>query len=81
MKELIYQAQFGLFQRSRACDGLASDFYLFCRTFLNLLILFLVVLGLHCCPRTFSSCSKPGLLFIVGYRLLIVVASLAVCGL
>ena len=41
----------------RACDGLASGFYLFCRVFLNLFILFLVVLGLHCCPQTFSSAS------------------------
>ena len=78
----------------RACNGLASGFYLFCRVFLNLFILFLVVLGLHCCPQTFSSAShievkeepgssgsKQGLLFIVVYRLLLVVASLAVCRL
>ena len=34
----------------------------------------LAVLGLHCCMRTFSSCSKQGLLFIVICGLLIAVA-------
>ena len=65
----------------RACNGLAFGFYLFRRVCLNLFILFLVVLGLRCCPQTFSSCSKEGLLFVVEYRLLIAVASLAVCRL
>ena len=35
---------------------------------------FLAVVGLHCCMRTFSSCSKQGLLFIVICGLLIAVA-------
>ena len=30
--------------------------------------IFLVVLGLSCCARVFSSCSKRGLLFIAGLR-------------
>ena len=47
---------------------------LFC--FINLVILFLAVLGLHCCTRAFSSCGERGLLFIAVRRLLIVVASL-----
>ena len=41
-----------------------------------LLILFLAALGLRCCPRGFSSCSKRGLLFVVVRGLLIAVASL-----
>ena len=40
------------------------------------IVLFLAVLGLHCCARAFSSCSKRGLLFVVVCRLLVVVASL-----
>ena len=44
---------------------------------INLFIyLFLAVLGLHCCARGFSSCSKWGLLFVVVRGLLIAVASL-----
>ena len=39
--------------------------------------LFLGVLGLHCCAQAFSSCGEQGLLFVVVYRLLTVVASLA----
>ena len=42
----------------------------------NLFILFLAVLGLHCCARAFSSCSEWGLLFVAVRRLLIAVASL-----
>ena len=38
--------------------------------------LFLSVLGLVCCMRTFSSCCERGLLFIVMRGLLIAVASL-----
>ena len=45
--------------------------------FLNLFIyLFLVVLGLRCCARAFSSCGERGLLFIAVHGLLIAVASL-----
>ena len=40
--------------------------------------LFLAVLGLHCCTRLFSSCSKWGLLIVVVCGLLIAVASLVV---
>ena len=46
-----------------------GKFYLF-----NLFIL--VILGLHCCTRAFSSCSEWGLLFIMVSRLLIAMASL-----
>ena len=38
-------------------------------------ILFLAVLGLHCCARAFSSCGERGLLFIVVHGLRIAVAS------
>ena len=44
-----------------------------CNSFLKLIILFLVELGLHCCVQTFSTCSEQGLL--------ITVASLAAEGL
>ena len=37
--------------------------------------LFLAALGLHCCPRAFSSCSERGLLIIAVRGLLVVVAS------
>ena len=40
------------------------------------LFLYLAALGLRCCMRAFSSCSKWGLLFIAVRRLLIAVASL-----
>ena len=40
--------------------------------------LFLAGLGLHCCARAFSSCSKRGLLFVAVRGLLIAVASLVV---
>ena len=51
-----------------------SHFFFFFN--INLFILFLAVLGLHCCLRAFSSCSKQGLLFVAVRGLLIVVASL-----
>ena len=38
--------------------------------------LFMAALGLHCCARSFSSCSEQGLLFVEMHRLLIAVASL-----
>ena len=44
--------------------------------FLFLFILFLAVLGLHCCALAFSSCGERGLLFVAVRRLLIAVASL-----
>ena len=40
--------------------------------------LFMATLGLRCCSRAFSSCSKRGLLFVVVHGLLTAVASLAV---
>ena len=40
------------------------------------LFLFLAALGLRCCVRAFSSCSKRELLFLAACGLLIVVASL-----
>ena len=61
-------------------ESLSQNFFFnksFC--FLNLFILFLAALGLHCCTWAFSSCGKRGLLFVVVHRLLIVVASLC-CG-
>ena len=44
--------------------------------FNKFIYLFLVALGLRCCVRAFSSCSKGGLLFDAVRGLLIVVASL-----
>ena len=41
-----------------------------------ILFLFLVVLGLRCCTRAFSSCGERGLLFVAVRGLLIAVASL-----
>ena len=38
----------------------------------------LVVSGLRCCARAFSSCGEQGLLFIVVHGLLVAVASLVV---
>ena len=44
---------------------------------INLFIyLFLAALGLRCCTRAFSSCSKPGLLLIAVRGLLTAVSSL-----
>ena len=42
----------------------------------SFIYLFLAALGLCCCARAFSSCSKWGLLFVVVHGLLIVVSSL-----
>ena len=50
----------------------------FINVFIFIYLLFLAVLGLHCCVRAFSSCSEQGLLFVVVRGLLIVVASLVV---
>ena len=36
----------------------------------------MAALGLHCCPRAFSSCDERSLLFVVVHGLLIAVASL-----
>ena len=62
--------------RETVCDSsLQYDFF-----FLNKFILFillLVVLGLHCCTRAFSSV-EWGLLFVVVRGLLIAVVSLVV---
>ena len=65
--------------RSQKCrarnNGLTNA--LGCFFFFNKFIyLFLAVLGLRCCARAFSSCSKRGLLFVVVRGLLIAVASL-----
>ena len=49
-----------------------------CKKNCFLINLFLAVLGLCCCARAFSSCSKRGLLFVVVRGLLIAVASLVV---
>ena len=51
-----------------------SFFFFFFR--ISLFYLFLAVLGLRCCPGTFSSCGEWGLLFVVVHGLLIGVASL-----
>ena len=53
-----------------------SLFYLFFKKIILFIYLFLAVLGLHCCARTFSSCGERGLLFVVVRGLLIAVASL-----
>ena len=45
--------------------------------FIYFIYLFLAALGPHCCVPAFSSCSEPGLLFVVVRGLLIAVASLA----
>ena len=45
---------------------------------LSFFFFFLAALGLPCCTRAFSSCSKRGLLFVAVCGLLIVVASLVV---
>ena len=63
-----------------------DEFHIVCNSFYKLvlflflffknLFLFLAVLGLRCCARAFSSCSKRGLLFVAVRRLLTAVASL-----
>ena len=53
-------------------------FFLFLFFFFNLFILFILflpALGLRCCARAFSSCSKRGLLFVAVRGLLIAAAS------
>ena len=50
-----------------------SFFFFLIYLFINL---FLTKLGLRCCAWAFSSCGKPGLLFVVARGLLIAVASL-----
>ena len=50
--------------------------FFFLNKFIYLFILFLAMLGLHCCVRAFSSCGEQGLLFVVVRGLLIAVASL-----
>ena len=47
-------------------------------SFFLIYILFLALLGLHCCARAFSSCGERGLLFVAVHGLLIAVASLVV---
>ena len=46
------------------------------KIYLFFICLFLAALGLCCCARAFSSCSKQGLPFVVVHGLLIAVASL-----
>ena len=48
----------------------------FCAKSHSLVYLGLVPLGLCCCGKAFSSCSRQGLLFVVVHRLLITVACL-----
>ena len=50
--------------------------FLFFKKFYLIYLLFLAVLGLHCCMRAFSSCGEQGLLFVAVRGLLIAVASL-----
>ena len=50
-------------------ESFLKNIYLF-------IYLFLAVLGLRCCARSFSSCGKRGLLFVAVCGLLIAVASL-----
>ena len=60
--------------RTRSAGTRAHSFFFF---FVNLFIyLFLAALGLRCRAWAFSSCSEPGLLFVVAHGLLIAVASL-----
>ena len=60
----------------RVCAHLQSHAFFF---LIHLFIyLFLVVLGLRCCARAFSSCGEWGLLFVAVRGLLLVVASLVV---
>ena len=46
--------------------------------FFNVINLFMVALGLCCCLRALFSFGKQGLLFVMGPRLFLVVASLVV---
>ena len=56
----------------------SKESVLFLNKFIYFIYLFLATLGLHCCPRAFSSCGKWGLLFVAVHGLLIAVASLVV---
>ena len=50
----------------------ALDLYIyifFFNKFIYFVCLVLAVLGLHCCARAFSNCSKQGLLFVAVRRL------------
>ena len=50
--------------------------FIFLKVFFLKFILFLAVLGLHCCVWVFSSCGERGLLIVAVRGLLIAVASL-----
>ena len=52
--------------------------FLFFKNIYLFVCLFMAALGLRCCPRSFSSCGRRGLLFVAVRGLLIVVASLVV---
>ena len=54
----------------------ALKFLFVCFLIILFIYLFLAALGLHCCVRAFSGCSKQGLLFVAVHGLLIAVASL-----
>ena len=54
----------------------SSFMFSFSVFFFKFIYLFLAALGLRCCARAFSSCSKQGLLFVAVRGLLIAVASL-----
>ena len=51
-----------------------EDIYIY--IYIYIYFFFFWLLGLRCCTRAFSSCSKQGLLFVVVHSLLTVVASL-----
>ena len=51
-----------------------EEFFFLINLFIYLFI-FWAALGLRCCAPAFSSCGERGLLFVVGCRLLIAVAS------
>ena len=55
---------------------LGAYLFIYFKKFIYLIYLFLAVLGLRCCTRTFSSCGERGLLFLAEHGLLIAVASL-----
>ena len=57
-------------------SGCYLSFLFFFKYLFYLLLFFLAALGLRCCAWAFSICSEQGLLFVVGGRLLIAVASL-----
>ena len=67
------------FKRSRILQVISFLSELFFFFLINLFIYFLAVLGLRCCARAFSSCSKRELLFVAVCGLLIAEASLC-CG-